>query len=599
MKPGRNDPCPCGSGKKYKQCCGSAQAQQAGASTTSAAQPAGAAPSVIEQNQLIALYQARRFADLEIQAKQMTQRYPQSGFAWKILSAALTGQSKDEFDALQQAAILLPQDAQVHNNYGDLLAKREQLQKAEHWFRSAIRINPQYADAHYNLGQVLMRQEQYQEAGQSLNRSLELQPDNVEAVLNLGVILRQIGLIDESLAKLRLAQKMAPDSVEVNHQLGGGLAEQGKFDEAEVYCRRALAFRSEFVPALATLVAHKKIRQDAPEFVLLRQIHERGMANGRLLTVEEQIQLNFVLGKSFNDVKDYDQAFGYFATGCRLKRGTFQYDPAETERVFEQIQRALSRESIARLSGGGDADATPIFVLGMPRSGTTLTEQIIASHPDVYGAGELNHVAAIARQPIAGQPFPANLFQLDAPHLAAWGKAYLAALKRHAPEAKRITDKMPQNFERLGLIHLMLPKAKIVHIKRNPVDTCLSGFTMNFVGKNLKYSYDLSELGRFYVAYDKLMAHWREVLPAGAFLEVQYEDLIQDTEAQTRRLIEYCGLEWNEACLAPHKSERSVRTASVVQVRNPVYATSVERWRRYERHLGPLLDALGDLVPNR
>ncbi len=599
MKPGRNDPCPCGSGKKYKQCCGSAQVQQAGASTTSAAQPAGAAPSVSEQNQLIALYQARRFADLETQAKQMTRRYPQSGFAWKILSAALTGQSKDEFEALQQAAILLPQDAQVHNNYGDLLAKREQLQEAERWFRSAIRINPQYADAHYNLGQVLMRQERYQEAGQSLNRSLEIQPDNVEAVLNLGVILRQVGLIDEALAKLRLAQKMAPDSVEVNHHLGGELAEQGKFDEAEVYCRRALSLRPEFVPALATLVSHKKIQADAPEFALLRQIYDKGMANGRPLTVEERIQLNFVLGKSFHEVKDYDHAFEYFAAGCRLKRGTFQYDPAETERVFEQIKRALNRESIGRLSGGGVADPAPIFVLGMPRSGTTLTEQIIASHPDVYGAGELNHVAAIAQQPIAGQPFPGNLFKLDALHLAAWGAAYLAALKQHAPDAKRITDKMPQNFERLGLIHLMLPKAKIVHVKRNPVDTCLSGFTMNFVGKNIKYSYDLSELGRFYVAYDKLMAHWREVLPAGTFLEVQYEDLIQDTEAQTRRLIEYCDLEWHEACLAPHKSERSVRTASVAQVRNPVYATSVERWRRYERHLGPLLDALGDLVPNR
>ena len=598
MKPGRNDPCPCGSGKKYKQCCGSAQAQQAGA-TMNYAPPAGAAPSSDEQNRLIALYQARRFADLEMQAKQMTQRYPQSGFAWKILSAALTGQRKDEFEALQHAALLLPQDAQVHNNYGDLLAKREQLGEAERCFRSAIRINPQYSDAHYNLGQVLMRQERYREAVACLDRSLELQPDNVEALLNLGVVLRHAGLVEEALAKLRLAQKMAPDSAEVNHHLGGELAAQGKFDEAEVYCRRALSVRPEFIPALDTLASHKKMQTDNPEFALLRQIYEKGMASGRQLTMEERIQLNFALGKCFNDVKDYDRAFEHFAQGCRLKRGTFQYDPAETERVFEQIKRAFSRESVGRLSGGGIADSMPIFVLGMPRSGTTLTEQIIASHPDVYGAGELNHVAAIAQQALAGQPFPGNLLQLDASRLTAWGEEYLRMLKQHAPDAKRITDKMPQNFERLGLIHLMLPKAKIVHVKRNPVDTCLSGFTMNFVGKNIKYSYDLSELGRFYVAYDKLMAHWREVLPAGAFLEVQYEDLIQDTEAQTRRLIEYCDLAWNEACLAPHKSERSVRTASVAQVRNPVYASSVERWRRYEKHLGPLLDALGDLAPNR
>jgi hypothetical protein len=264
--------------------------------------------------------------------------------------------------------------------------------------------------------------------------------------------------------------------------------------------------------------------------------------------------------------------------------------------MFDEIKQAFSAENIERLSGEGVSDSTPIFVLGMPRSGTTLTEQIIASHPDVYGAGELHYLLEISQRAVAGAAFPSNLRQLDRELLTAWGQEYLSALKRHAPEAARITDKMPQNFQMLGLIHLMLPNAKIIHVKRNPVDTCLSCFTMHFAAKSVKYSYDLTELAHFYVGYAELMEHWRNVLPENAFLEVQYEDVIQDVEGQARRLIDYCGLEWDNACIAFHENKRVVRTASVAQVRKPVYKSSVERWRRYEKHLGPLLDALGDLI---
>jgi hypothetical protein len=314
------------------------------------------------------------------------------------------------------------------------------------------------------------------------------------------------------------------------------------------------------------------------------------------------MSLHFALGKCHDDTKDYDKAFPHFLAGCKLKRAKLTYDPANAVRQFAGVMEIFDKATIDRLRGAGDPSDVPVFVLGMPRSGTTLTEQIIASHPDVYGAGELHDLLRIAERNITGATtpvtFPDNLRALDQKTLTAWGTEYVAGLKQRAPNAKRITDKMPANFFAVGLIHLMLPNAKIIHVNRNPVDTCLSCFTRLFNRKQ-EHTYDLAELGQYYVHYARLMEHWRKILPAGAFLDVQYEDIVANQETQARRMVEYCGLEWNDACLDFHNTKRSIRTASVTQVRQPIYKTSVERWRHYEKFLGPLLDALGDLVPGR
>ncbi|HTN93507.1 MAG TPA: sulfotransferase, partial [Gallionella sp.] len=318
------------------------------------------------------------------------------------------------------------------------------------------------------------------------------------------------------------------------------------------------------------------------------------------LSENRRMSLHFALGKCYDDTGDYAKAFPHFMAGCKMKRAKLAYDPANAERQFAGLMEIFDRAALERLRGAGDPSALPVFVLGMPRSGTTLTEQIIASHPDVHGAGELHDLLRIAERNIAGMttaiPFPDNLRALDRQTLAAWGAEYAAGLKQRAPEAERITDKMPANYFAVGLIHLMLPNAKIIHVNRNPVDTCLSCYTRLFNRKQ-EHTYDLAELGRYYVQYARLMQHWRNVLPAGAFLDVKYEDIVADQEAQARKLIAYCGLEWNEACLDFHNTKRSIRTASVTQVRQPIYTSSVERWRHYEEFLGPLLDALGDLAP--
>lgn len=597
MKPGRNDPCPCGSGKKYKHCC--SNLSQTGTSLPPAGPGLPKEPTASEQNQLIALYQARRHAELENQANLLLRRYPDSGFGWKILSAALAAQGKDDFPALERAATLLPRDAQVHNNLGDRFARLERVEEAETWFRSAIRIKPEYADAHYNLGQILIRLERYPEATDSLRTAIAIDPANIEAYVNLSSALKSMDLHCEAVELLRLALQITPNSAEANHSLGVELDEQGKFSEAETCYRRALAIKPDYVMPRFSLISTNKVKPGDIDFEMLVALHDKAKSGRILLPSNESIHLHFGLGKGYDDLGEYDPAFMHFSEGCRMKRATFSYDSRDDTRMFEQIMRTFDQELLERLSGKGDRSDAPIFILGMPRSGTTLTEQIISSHPNVHGAGELSILTGIAQRDISGIPFPESWKKLNSTRLSAWGAEYVRGLCRLAPDARRITDKMPQNFLFVGLIHLMMPNARIIHVKRNPVDTCLSCYTKAFTNRNIKYSYDLAELGHHYVNYIRLMEHWRQVLPAGAFMEVQYEDIVQDQEAQARRLVEYCGLEWNDACLDFHKSERSVRTASVAQVRKPVYKSSVERWRSYEKHLGPLLDMLGSLAPGR
>lgn len=334
------------------------------------------------------------------------------------------------------------------------------------------------------------------------------------------------------------------------------------------------------------------MNRESEIFQALISIEQRSKTGEVHLSPDERIDMQFGLGKCYEDISDYDSAFEHYLEACQIKRSTIDYNIQQTYQLFGKIKEIFSRDTIQRLHGLGDPSDAPIFVLGMPRSGTTLTEQILARHPAVYGAGELMDLPNIMHRNISDRPFPDNLYLLDEEILSSWGAAYVSTLRSHAPDARRISDKLPGNYLAVGLIHLMLPNAKVIHVKRNPIDTCLSCFNMNFIGKNIEYSYDLAELGHYYMSYLGLMEHWREVLAPNSFIEVQYEELVNEPEAQARRLIEYCELEWDDACLASHNADRFIRTASLAQARKPIYRTSLERWRRYEKHLQPLLSIL-------
>jgi tetratricopeptide (TPR) repeat protein len=318
---------------------------------------------------------------------------------------------------------------------------------------------------------------------------------------------------------------------------------------------------------------------------------ETYLLEGGAQPLNDRTAVHFALGKAYLDAQDPARAFDHLRRGSRLKRDTFQYDASATAAWMARIAEVFSPSLMTRLSGAeaGDPSSVPIFVVGMPRSGTTLVEQILASHPQVQGAGELAALRLVADS--AGA-YPDSALQLSPDRVRAMGRQYMA---RIAPllTRPRLVDKMPANFLYAGLIRLILPNARIIHCQRNAADTCLSCYTKLFAAEQL-FSYDLAELGRFHRDYERLMAHWRTVLPADRLIEVHYEDVVDDLPAQARRMVEWLGLPWDEACLNFHETKRVVRTASLSQVRQPIYATSKGRWRRYAPYLGPLLEELGD-----
>ncbi len=533
-------------------------------------------------------------------------------------------------DYYRQAIAANPRYLEPLSNLGALLLEEDRSDEAETMLKQALQLDPNYPEAICNLGGVLLAREENEQALVHYQRALQLRPIYVEAQMGLAKTLQALENLPDAETAALSAVQMADGNAKAHSLLGSIYAEiaqpekaevafnralsrdpksddallglghlcmeNGQLERAEVLFQRALEFKPDNLAAHIHLVQVRKVREGDASFAALLQ-QEKQFAT---LSENRRMSLDFALGKCYDDTQHYELAFPHFLNGCKLKRAKLSYDPATAAQQFAELKALFTQNNIDRLRGGGDPSDLPIFVLGMPRSGTTLTEQIIASHPAVYGAGELPDLLRIAHRKThpATTTFPDNLRYLDQTILAAWGVEYVTCLQQRSPGARHITDKMPTNFFALPLIHLMLPNAKIIHVNRNPVDTCLSCFTRLFNRKQ-EHTYDLAELGRYYADYARMMTQWREVLPNGVFLDVNYEDIVADQEGQARRMLDYCGLEWNDACLDFHKTQRQIRTASVPQVPQPIYNTSVERWRKYEKFLGPLLDELSDWVPNR
>lgn len=523
---------------------------------------------------------------------------------------------------------IAPDYVESVSNLGSVLTESDQPEEAIKVLLPLVQSNPNYPEAHCNIATAFLLLEQLDKAEFGFKRALTLKPDYPEACIGLARVLQEKRHLTEALATAERALGLAPQKAEVHSLLGGIFSESGYPEKAQQAYAQALELDPELISAYLGR-GHQRMESGdmagaETDFryalsldesnlgarLALAQVNKvkEGDANMAVLVSEAEklatlpetkaMPLHFALGKCYEDTKQYDLAFQHYRQGCQLKRKRIDYDADNTDLAGRNIREFFSKENIDRLRGDGCTSELPIFVLGMPRSGTTLTETIIASHPMVFGAGELNDILEVANHTRGGETkgYPLSLQGITQTELKIMGERYATRLQTRAPDSPRITDKMPANFNCLGLIHLMLPNAKIVHVKRNPVDTCLSCYTRLF-DKSQYQSYDLAEIGRYYRNYSQLMQHWREVLPAGSFYEIQYENVVADQEGQARALLDYCGLEWNDACLDFHKTERNIRTASVTQVRQPIYKTSVEKWRHYEKHLDPLLDALGDLVP--
>ena len=492
---------------------------------------------------------------------------------------------------------LAPQYADAHLNMGALFLLEEDNVKARFAFNQAVKFNPSLPEALVGLGIIHLHAGELLEAESVLQRALTLKPRDVAALNQLGLLYTEMGHPNKALAAFDRAISENPDAEDPRISKAYLLIQLGELEAASELLNATIARLPGSISARLAMVKLKKVKPVDEALRTLEAEHQRIES----LRPANQVPLLIGLGKCYDDIGEHERAFEHYLRGCAVKRASIDYDSANNTALVDRIIATLDAAAIERAHGAGDPSDLPIFVLGMPRSGTTLTEQIIASHSACHGAGELPDLLQTAnRRGVSGDQttYPASVLDITEHELAGLGASYVFGLKARNPEAARITDKMPANFYCVGLIHMILPKAKIIHVMRNPVDTCISGISKLF--KNGQFhSYNLTEQGQFYVNYDRLMKHWRAVLPATAYHEVQYEALVENTEVEARALIEYCGLEWEPACLDFHKTERAVKTASVAQVRQPIYKTSLERWRRYEKHVGPLFDALGDLAPAR
>lgn len=485
-----------------------------------------------------------------------------------------------------------PNVAETHNNLGNSLVALNRPAEALTHYNEALRIRPEYAEAYNNLGSAFAALDHHAEAIPHYDKAIDIKPDFADAHNNLGNAFTALDRPDEAISSYRRALDFKPTLAEAHAGLGNIYRTLGRLDEARQHLENAVTLaprRAEFHHNLSEI---KRFASGDPRLAAMEALAQ----DISVLSEDERMHLNFALAKAYRDLGEYERSFRYLLEGNAGKRARIVYDEAATLRLFERTAAVFTPELMRRNAGHGNPSTVPVFIIGMPRSGTTLIEQILASHPKVFGAGEISDfkaaVANLAGRSGLGTPFPNIAAVMTREQFHRLGTDYTDRVRGKAPGIKRVTDKALGNVMLAGLINLALPNATIIHARRNPVDTCLSCFTRLFGGE-MPFKYDLAELGRYFRAHDALMAHWRSILPEGVMLEMQYEDLVADFEAQARRLVAHCGLDWDERCLAFHETERPVRTASATQVRQPLYRSSVGNSQPYIKMLRPLLDELG------
>jgi len=463
---------------------------------------------------------------------------------------------------------------------------------AEKHLRAAIPADKKPPQALSRLAQFLIREGRHEEALPLLERALAQAPERPELENGVGGVLVELGRPEAAIAHFRRAVALKPSFPDAHHNLGAALHDLGQMPEAEECYRRAIRLKPDYTAAYRHMSRIKKFKPDDPDIAAMKGLLEKAS-----LGPDGKIALHFALAKAYEDIGEYEQAFGHLNEANQSVRRGIVFSIEDQIHTVTRLIGAFDRELFSAAAGQGFESDTPIFIVGMPRSGTTMVEQILASHPDVEGAGELTVISGIDKQLGAWLPksctstFPESVASVRPDGWREAGMTYVDGIEAYRHGAHRVTDKMPFNFLWIGLIHLMLPNATIVHVTRDPMDTCLSCYKQHFI-KGALFYYDLTELGRYYhCCYQRIMAHWHAVLPGRVF-DVRYEDIVSDPKSTIASLLNHCRLSWSDSCLRFHETERSVQTASAAQVRQPLYATSVKLWERYAGQLEPLQRAL-------
>jgi tetratricopeptide (TPR) repeat protein len=490
------------------------------------------------------------------------------------------GANDEAMGCYQQVVNLDPRHAVARNNLGATFSEQGRYREAEEQFRRAIGIRESYPDPHSNLGAVLMWLGRYDESETQLRRALKLKPSLLGAQLNLGTTLFLLGRLRDARESFEKAARLAPGDARPLAGLGQIAGSEGRLVEAETLFQRALNIDPRLPTAWSGLTASRRMTTaDSAWFKRAEEIADSGF------TPVEEATMRYAIGKYYDDVGDFARAFRSYQRGNELeKKRTQPYDRAERTRFVDDLLTLYTPEVLARAPAGSSDSARPVFVVGMPRSGTSLVEQIIASHPAAHGAGEIafwNRAVRMHENVLRkGLPDESLCRQLAA--------EYLRVLAGHSEQALRVVDKAPVNCDYLGLIHYVFPNARLIYMRRDPIDTCLSCYFQQFSAA-INFTMDLADLAHYYRVHERLVAHWRSVLPSEVFLDVPYAELVADQESWSRKIVDFIRLPWDARCLEFHKTERTVTTASVWQVRQKIYSSSVGRWRNYQKFIGPLL----------
>ncbi|MDH3619561.1 MAG: tetratricopeptide repeat protein [Gammaproteobacteria bacterium] len=540
-------------------------------------------------NNLANLYlQLDRLDDAIHHYRAAIQGNPRFPMSYNNLGSALrrAGQLDEARDAFNKAIELLPNYAEAFTGLGLVHEALDQLDDAITSHRKAVALNPSFAEGHGNLGNALRVDGQLDEARVHYARSVELNPGDAVAHYNLGIAHDELGRPDEAIANYEKALELDAGHAEAHNNLGNALDQVGRHEEAVAHYETAIELKPDYAEARRNVT---RLRPEDSQIAALEKMLEEPTVAG-----EDAVHCHYALGNIHHRAKRYDEAFTHYQQANDLKRARIQHNASAYSEFVDSLIEFYSAERFRDTGASGSSSDAPVFVLGMPRSGTTLVEQILSSHGEVHGAGELATLGdielelALRFQEEGG--YPSCVGELSASELEQMAARYLQDLTARSGSATRVTDKMPSNFARIGLIKMLLPQARIVHCVREPLDTCLSNYFHYFAVGN-EFACRFEELAAYYADYRRLMAHWKSVFP-DAIVDVAYEDVVSDQEGTSRQLVNALGLDWDPNCLRFHENKRAVNTFNSLQVRQPIYTKAVGRWQVYETQLAPLISAL-------
>jgi tetratricopeptide (TPR) repeat protein len=491
------------------------------------------------------------------------------------------GEYQRAVECLRELLKADPRNLTALNILGNALCRLGRYDEGAAQFRQAINIKETHPESHHHLGGLLRTQGLLLESEQQLRRALKLQPTLIQAQISLGATLFMLGKLVEARELLEKALRVSPRNVEALMHIGKLAGLEGNKEEAESWYQRALEVDPK---AWLAWVGIGELRKFTAADAQWLKGAQAAASNG--LAPLSEASVHCAIGRYYDQIGEYENAFNSFRRAKELvKTAGATYSRPDAERNSDTWIRTYTRETLARERLGASESDLPVIVTGMPRSGTSLVEQIIASHPAASGVGELNFWANAIRKRESGLAL-APPDESTSRKLAA---AYLDALTANSGTASRVVDKSIFNFLFLGPIHAIFPRARMICMQRDPVDTCLSCYFQDFA-PSLSFAHDLSDLAHLYRQHHKMMAHWRNALPPGTLIEIPYEELTADQEGWTRRMLEFLGLPWDDRCLQFHTTKRAVVTASHWQVRQKIYKSSIARWRKYEKFIGPLLE---------